>query len=149
MSASLFSKKLSPKATLLFDIGSDTVSGCLFEKNLSGGAVVFYTTEVPIPFQKEISGKALFSAMTRALKGALASLEGYHRSAKHFRTGEKYHIEKVTIVFSSPWHSSETKIFTTEFPRSSVITEEMVDKLIATEDVRQAVGGVEQFDTSL
>jgi hypothetical protein len=130
----LFSKKSETDAELIFDIGSKSVGGGIFERQAKGGTKLLYAAREPIAFQNELTGDVLLATMLRSFSNLLLHLEKY--GINHLRTasGQKYRIRSATIVISSPWHSSETKMIQLNFDKPTVITKAFVSEIIVKEE---------------
>jgi len=134
MSFFSFSRKPVKKVGLVLDLGSKTVGGAIFEKDQSGAAKVLYVAREPIAFQKILSGESLYSALKHSFELVIIHLEKY--GLKHLNADSKfnYQVDSIAGVFSSPWHISETKILKYSEDESFVVTEVLINDLLAKEE---------------
>ncbi len=148
MNVFAFSKKPATKIYAVIDIGSESVSGGIFEKyaesapapqsgagaSISGKPKFLYTASEPISFQKILTGENLFGAMRKSLDMVLFHLQKY--GIEHIKKASKpsYHLENASVFMSSPWHISETKVIKLTHEKPMAITKKLIDDLLATEE---------------
>ncbi len=126
----MFGSSKKPRASfnLALDIGNGSIGGALFEV-VSGEPRVFYSARDPVAFQENLTVERLTAGMLSTLKSSVALVEKYYSGLSAARE-----LKNIGVFFSSPWHSSETKVLTLDLTIPTVITKTMIEKLIATED---------------
>lgn len=128
-----FSKVPEMKVGVVLDIGSKSVGGAIFTLDPTKKPRMLYVTRETLPFKKNITGEGLSAAMLMALDQTLFHLEKY--GVMHLRQTEtKYIVANVDVMVSSPWNASETKVLTLKFDEPSLVTEDMIEKLISSEE---------------
>ena len=130
----LFSKKPVLKVELVLDIGSKSVGGGVFDRTPEGKARLLYTAREPIVFQQKLTGENLTLAMRRSLDTVLLHLEKY--GVGHLRSDREhiYEVCSVTVVVSSPWHASETRLLKLKFDKPTPITKVVIEELVNNEE---------------
>ncbi len=120
------SKNDKEKYSLVFNIGSGSISGGIIKfTEASGENIIYYAKEL-IPFQQEISIQKHLDLM----KSALNSLANKIQTNGLKLINSKNKIERVFYVFSSPWSISQTKTILLNEKKLIRITENYLDELI-------------------
>jgi hypothetical protein len=130
MSLFSFIKKNKESYSLVFDIGSGSVSGGIVRFTEKAGVqMVHYAKEI-IPFQEQISVPKHLELM----KATLTTLAGKIQSEglKKINSKEKGNIlmDRVFYVFSSPWSTSQTKTIRIKEAKAFKVTENYLNKMI-------------------
>ncbi|MEK7575105.1 MAG: hypothetical protein AAB511_02655 [Patescibacteria group bacterium] len=140
-----FLKKPVKNVGLVFDIGSKTVGGAIYEKDSNGSVKLLYTARESIAFQKTLTSESLLTALLRSLELVIVHLQKYGLDHLGQTSGFQYQVDSLSGVFSSPWHISETKILKLKQDAPFLITETSVNDLLAKEEKdfmsRLLVGG--------
>ena len=100
MSLFSFFKKNKESYSLVFNIGSGSVSGGIVKFTEAPGENVTYYAKENIPFQREISVPKHLELM----KSALTKL------TERIQKNNQKRIDRIFYVFSSPWCASQTKV---------------------------------------
>lgn len=128
------SKKSVSKAKLVFDIGSKSVGGGIFDKTSSGKARLIHTLREPIAFKSRLTGDKFQVAMLSSLRRVLFHLDSYGVMRARSEQKSIHRFDSIAVFLSSPWHASETKLLTLQMSKPAVITKSLVDDLINEEE---------------
>ena len=133
MSWRFFSPKRESENGIVLDIGSKSVGGGIFVKKNGTKPVFNFVTRGKFPFKKNLSGETLSTVMLKSLDTVLADIEQF--ASKNFKdTRSRQRFDSVTVLVSSPWHAAETKTLSLQFQQPSLITESVVEELLAEEE---------------
>ncbi|MSR78770.1 MAG: hypothetical protein EXS59_01325 [Candidatus Taylorbacteria bacterium] len=133
--AGLFSlKKPYKKIGAVIDIASRSIGGGLFEVTSGGQVKLLYTAREAISFQRELSGEALMSAMSKSLDAVLLHLEKYGLKHLQNKRGMPHIVDKINVTISAPWHASEVKVLRESFEKSTVISTSKIAGMLEAED---------------
>jgi hypothetical protein len=130
MSLFSFLKKNKESYSLVFNIGSGSISGGIIKFTAEPGENLLYYSNEKIPFQQEISVSRHLDLMKSSLDILVNRIhtEGVRLINQNLK--KNLNIEKVFCVFSSPWSSSYTKTIRIKEPKTIKITEEYLNKYI-------------------
>ena len=124
MSFFSFFKKNKESYSLVFNIGSGSVSGGIVKFTEAPGENVTYYAKENIPFQREISVPKHLELM----KSALAKL------TERIQKNNQKRIDRIFYVFSSPWCASQTKVIRIKESKAFKVTESYLNHLIDDEE---------------
>ncbi len=108
---------------LVFDIGSSSVGGALFEVQKSGIPKIIFTAREPITLQKTLNVDKFLSSTVKSL-GVV--VEKIYKACK----GKP---EAIFCVLSSPWHVSQTRVIRLEKNTPFIFTPKFALDLIQKE----------------
>jgi len=120
MSFFSFLQKNKESYSLVFNIGSGSVSGAVVKFTEAPGEMVIYYANEVIPFQSEISVPKHLQLMKSSLSTLAAKL----------RKSNVNKIDRIFYVFSSPWSISQTKIIKIKEGKPFKITESYINHQI-------------------
>lgn len=124
MSLFSFFKKNKESYSLVFNIGSGSVSGGIVKFTEAPGENVTYYAKENIPFQSEIS----IPKHLELMKSSLANL------AVKIQKGGQNKIDRIFYIFSSPWSASQTKTIRVKESKAFKITESYLDRVITEQE---------------
>jgi cell division ATPase FtsA len=134
MSFFSFLKSNKESYSLVFDIGSGSVSGGLVRFTEKPGVDVIYYTKELIPFQQEVS----IPKHLRLMKGSLANLASRINSEGlkiiNKKRDKKITISDVFYIFSSPWSVSQTQTVRIKENKAFKITEDYLSNLLEEQE---------------
>lgn len=122
---SLFSfskKKILENHSLVFNIGSGSVTGAIINFTEKPGVEIASYFEEKILFQKEVTPETHLELMKKSLSSLLEKFQ---------KKGLK--IDNVFYVFSSPWSISQTKTIKIKENKAFKLTEDYLKKIISTQ----------------
>ncbi|MFA6586264.1 MAG: hypothetical protein WCS86_03850 [Candidatus Paceibacterota bacterium] len=120
----IFSRqKESKELALVFDIGSSSVSGAIFEIQKSGIPKIILSIREPIIFEEKIDTDRFLFLTIKSLEvvASRICMMGVGRPSKIF------------CVLSSPWYASQTRIIKLEKNTPFLFTSKLADSLIEKE----------------
>jgi hypothetical protein len=120
----IFSKSKSKKElALVFDIGSSSVGGAVFEIEKSGIPRIIFSISEPIIFEDKIDIDRFLVLTLKSLDivAGKIGMAGFGKPAKVF------------CVLSSPWYASQTRIISLEKNIPFLFTSKLADSLIQKE----------------
>jgi hypothetical protein len=118
-----FNKNHKEKRHLVFDVSSGTLAGGIVSSNDKGEIALVKTHREIFPFNKPLSGKSIHVTMLHALDKVIHELS---------KTSGR--VESADFILSSPWLSSESKNITVNFTTPTLITDELIKKIIEEEE---------------
>ena len=124
MSLFSFLKKNKESYSLVFNIGSGSVSGGVIKFTEAPGENVAFYVKENIPFQREISVPKHLELM----KASLTTLASKIQKNSHKK------IDRVFYVFSSPWSASQTKTIKIKESKPFKLTESYLNRVIAEQE---------------
>ena len=120
----IFSKQKDDKGlALVFDIGSSSVGGALFEMQKLGTPKIILSIREPIELKEKIDFDKLLSSTIKTLEMVIRKI-----SAKGLGAPTKFF-----CVLSSPWYSSQVRIISLKKNISFIFTSKLADELIQKE----------------
>lgn len=120
----IFSKKVGGnELALVFDIGSSSIGGAVFEIQKLGTPKIILSIREPIIFEEKID-------VDRFLLLTLKSLEAIASRICMMSIGKP---SKVFCVLSSPWYASQTRVIKLEKNTPFLFTSKLADNLIQKE----------------
>ena len=120
----IFSKSKEKKElALVFDIGSSSVGGVLFEIQKKGVPKIILSLREPIILEDEFN-------VDKFLSLTVKSLDNITNKICKTGVGE---IKKISCVLSSPWYASQTRIIKYEKNVPFLFTQKLADELIKKE----------------
>lgn len=130
MSFFSFVKNNKEKYSLVFNIGSGSLSGGIIKFTEEPGEnIVYYAKEI-IPFQQDISVPRHLELMKSALEKLAHKIQA--EGLKKINTGKNKNvrISQVFYTFSSPWSISQTKVIRLNESKPFRVNKNYLDKLI-------------------
>jgi len=124
MSLFSFLKKNRQSYSLVFNIGSGSVSGGVVRFTEAPGENVTFYAKENITFQEEID----ISKHLDLMKSALTTL------ASKIQKGGPKKIDRVFYIFSSPWSVSQTKVIKIKENKAFKITESYLNNIIEEQE---------------
>jgi cell division ATPase FtsA len=116
-----FFKKEKEKTSLLIDIQSGLIRGCLISQKENSNPVISKLITRDIPRKNHTNSHYLNKMMLKTFSEIM-----------HMLT-ETNHVESINIILSSPWILSHSKTIKIDFTDEKEVTEEMVLKIIDDE----------------
>jgi cell division ATPase FtsA len=118
-----FNKKDDKKLVLVFDIGSASVGGAVFEVHKSESPKIILSIREPIIFKEKISTDHFLKETIKSLEivSSIISLSGIGKPSRIF------------CVLSSPWYASQTRIIKLEKNTPFLFTPKIANDLIEKE----------------
>lgn len=134
MSFFSFLKSNKEGYSLVFDIGSGSVTGGLIKFTERGGVDVVYYAKMPIPFQHEISIPKHLQHMKTTLAGLAEKIrvDGLKKIGRKIDTENA--IDSIFYVFSSPWSISQTKVIRIKEIGGFDLSEDFFNKIISDQE---------------
>jgi cell division ATPase FtsA len=133
MSLFSFIKKNKESYSLVFDIGSGSISGGIVRFTEKAGVQMIHYAKEIIPFQEQISIPKHLQLMKSTLTG-LASKIRTEGLSKIISKKNNIIIDRVFYVFSSPWSDSQTKTIKIKESKPFKVTEAYLNKLIIEQE---------------
>ncbi len=121
---SIFSKpKKEKESVLIFDIGSSSVGGAVFESNKGGIPKIVQSIREPITLENKIDPVSFFNATIKSIQsvGSRICMSTDRRPTKIF------------CVLSSPWYASQTRVIKLEKNFPFIFNSKIADDLIKKE----------------
>jgi len=118
-----FNSKNKKELALVFDIGSSSVGGAVFEIEKNGIPKIILSIREPIILENKID-------IDQFLSLALKSLESVAKRISTMGVGK---LKNISCVLSSPWYASQTRIIKLEKNTPFVFTSKLADSLIEKE----------------
>jgi cell division ATPase FtsA len=120
----IFSRhKNKEELVLVFNIGSSSVGGALFETQASGIPKIIFSIMEAIPLSENVD-------MDRFLSQMIQSLETVVKKVYDARLGAP---SQIFCVFSSPWYISQTRMVSLKKNTPFVFTSKLADELVQKE----------------
>ena len=116
-------KNKKEELVLVFDIGSSSVGGALFEAQKTGIPKIIYSIREPIILEKNVSFDRFFSLTLKSLEIVTNKI-----SMKGFGAPKK-----VFCILSSPWYASQTRIIDLKKNTPFIFSSKLADSLIEKE----------------
>lgn len=120
----LFSKKkIEKELALVFDIGSSSIGGAIFEINKNGVPKIIFSIRESITLENEMDGERFLLLTLKALDivASKVSLAGVGNPSRVF------------CVLSSPWYASQTRVIKLEKNVPFIFNSKLADSLIQKE----------------
>jgi len=130
MSLFSFTKKNSNKYSLVFNIGSGSVSGGIIKFTEKVGENVIYFTKENIPFQQEVSVPRHLDLMKSTLITLANKIQTEGIKKLITKNKNKISFDRVFYIFSSPWCISQTKTIRVKESKPFKVTESYLNKII-------------------
>jgi hypothetical protein len=133
MSFFSFAKRNKESYSLVFNVGSGSVSGGIIRFTEKEGVNMIYYAKEIIPFQNDV----IVSRHILLMKDSLTKLahkirvEGFKKVPAN---NTDFPIERAFYVFSSPWSNSQTKTIKIHEPKPFKITEAYLNKLVDSQE---------------
>ncbi len=131
----LFFKKPESEISLLFHIGSRSVSGSIVRLSKKDKPKIFYSARVPIPFQKNLNPERLLPLTLQALEKVCLIVQREGLTHLTFTEFKSKKIKEVLFVFSAPWYVSETKLVTIKKDKPFKVTRELLESVLKDEKI--------------
>lgn len=120
----IFSKEKEEKElAVIFDIGSSSVGGALFEVQKGGIPKIIYSIREPIIFEDKIDSERFLFLTIKALKQVVSKIS----------TTGVGKPSKMSCILSSPWYASQTRTIKLEKNVPFVFTPKLADELVEKE----------------
>lgn len=118
-----FKKKEEKELALIFDIGSSSVAGALFEMQKSGIPKIVLSVREPIIFENKIDADRFLLLTIKSLEAVVSRIcmMGIGKPSKIF------------CILSSPWYASQTRVIKLEKNTPFLFTAKLADSLIQKE----------------
>jgi len=130
MSFFSFLKRNKESYSLVFNVGSGSISGGIVKFTEKKGVNLVYYNKEEIPFQQELSVlrhldlmKVTLAALTNKLR-----TEGLKKIIT--KKGEGINIDRAFYIFSSPWSTSQTKTIKVSESKPFRVTESYLNRVI-------------------
>ena len=130
---SLFKKNIE-SYSLVFNIGSGSVSGGIIKFTSKPGVDIIYYVKENIPFQQEISITKHLELMQTTLQSVAGKLQSEGLKKIKNNKGKTFPIDRAFYIFSSPWSASETRVIRINEPRAFKVTEAYLNKVITEQE---------------
>jgi len=134
MSLFSFLKRNKESYSLVYNIGSGSISGGIIKFTEKQGVNLVYYSKEEIPFQQEL----LVSRHLDLMKVTLAALTNKIRTEglKKISTknGESINIDRAFYIFSSPWSTSQTKVIKINESKPFKVTESYLSRIIVEQE---------------
>jgi len=144
-----FSKKEDKKITLVYDIGSASVSGALVIYSENDIPEIIYSTRKEIAYQEKFDVGRFNSLIVSAVDDVSSDIQKNGLSHLKFtKFGEKKP-HRAFVALSSPWHASQTRVMKLSEDKPFLITKDKVEKWIAKEvDSFKNSDYIKQYDNA-
>ncbi len=130
---SLFRSQTREEISLIFDIGNGSVAASLIKFTEHNIPLVLYTHREPLTFLPEPDAKHLQHTMLKLLRVLGKHVHKHGLAALHHSWLSGPTIKHIHCFYSSPWFISHTKALTLSQPSTFVVTNSVIDTLIAQE----------------
>ncbi len=130
MSFFSFSKKNKESYSLVFNIGSGSVSGGIVKFTEKEGVDMVHYAKELIPFQTEISVPKHLELMKASLATLADKIRAEGLVKIDAKKGSSIVIDRVFYLFSSPWSVSQTRTIRVKETKPFKVTEGYLSKLI-------------------
>jgi len=134
MSLFSFFKKNKESYSLVFNIGSGSVSGGIVKFTEDIGVNMSYYSKENIPFQKTVSILKHLDLMRDSLATLAGRIQKEGLQKLNLSKSSNASINRVFYMFSSPWSASQVKIIKIKEPKVFKITEEYVTRVINSQE---------------
>lgn len=138
MSFFSFLKRNKESYSLVFNIGSGSLSGGLVSFTEAPGENVVYYTKENISYQPKISAPRHLELMRQALGKLVAKIQ--KGISEKITTSITHGVDRVFFIFSSPWSVSQTKIIRVKENRSFKVSQAYLDRLIGEQEKQFQIG---------
>ncbi len=124
-------KKTKENYSLVFTIGSGSVSGGIVKFTEEAGVDMIYYDKEIIPFQQDISIMKHLELMKSSLTSLTQNIQSVGLKRVEMKDKKKQVLlEKVFYVFSSPWSISQTKTVRVKEAKPFKVTKDYLDKIV-------------------
>ncbi len=130
--SSLF-KKPEHEISVVFDVSSRSVGGALLKLSRTEKPQILYTVRLPIPFNKAPNPTELVTSSVNALLKVASTIEKEGIVHLSFTEFKNHKVKDVSLVFSSPWYISQTKIARMQKEKPFTFTESMLKEMMDSE----------------
>jgi cell division ATPase FtsA len=134
MSFFSFLKKNKESYSLVFNIGSGSVSGGIIKFTEKAGVEITHYEKEVIPFQQEISVSKHSTLMKSSLTSLSEKIQKNGLSKININKKEGVKVDRIFCIFSSPWSISQVKTIRVKESRSFKVTESYLNKLIEAQE---------------
>ncbi len=130
MSFFSFLKRNKESYSLVFNIGSGSISGGIIKFTEKVGVdIVYYAKEI-IPFQQEVSVPKHLDLMKSTLTTLAHKIQSEGLKGMGTKKDQSISIDRVFYVFSSPWSVSQTKTIRIKEPKVFKVTDGYLKRVI-------------------
>lgn len=148
MSLFSFLKSNNESYSLVFNIGSGSVSGGIIKFTEKTGVNIVYYAKEMIPFQQEIEitkhqdlMKSTLTILAHKIQSeGLKKVSSQTPIGKSTKKEKKINIDRIFYIFSSPWSVSQTRIIRLKEPKLFKVTEGRLNKLIDEQEKQFQTG---------
>lgn len=134
MSFFSFLQKNKESYSLVFQLGSGSLSGGIIKFTEKPGETVLYYGKELIPFQAEISAEKHLNLMKTSLTNLAHKIQSDGLKNISLTSKKSIKFDRVFYTFSSPWSTSQTKIIRVKEPKPIKITQVYLNKLISEQE---------------
>ncbi len=132
MSIFSFGKKEKEELVLIVDIGSASVGVAIATLSREGTPLIHMVAREDMVFQEELNTSRFRKSLTDALSKVMNQLVPVHMPEIIKKTGLSLPV-RAYVVFSSPWHASETRTVSSAQDTPFRMTEEMMERIVKRE----------------
>ncbi len=129
-----FTKKCRDSYSLVFNIGSGSISGGIIKFTEKAGVDMVYYQKESIPFQLEISIPKHLELMKSTLDILANKIQSEGLKKLNLNTGKNIRISKVFYAFSSPWSISQTKTIRIKESKPFKVTDIYLNHIIEEQE---------------
>jgi hypothetical protein len=130
MSLFSFLKKNKESYSLVFNIGSGSLSGGIVKFTEKVGVEMVHYDKEPISFQEEISVPKHLELMKSSLGTLTTKIQAEGLKKIDSKKGKNIPIDRVFYIFSSPWSTSQVKTIKIHEPKTFRVTENYLNRII-------------------
>jgi cell division ATPase FtsA len=130
MSLFSFLQKNKEDYSLVFNIGSGSISGGIIKFTEEPGENIVYYTKENIPFQHELSVDKHLAHMKSALEILTNRIHSSGLKDLNIQKGKSINMSRVFYIFSSPWSISQTKTIKIKESKDFKVTKKYIDRII-------------------
>lgn len=130
MSFFSFLKKNKESYSIVFNIGSGSISGGIIRITEKTGVDVIYYAKDVLPFQQKILVPKYLDLMKLSLVAVTKKIQTEGLKLIKVKKNKTLNIDKTFFIFSSPWGVSQTKIIKIKEAKPFKVTVAYLDKLI-------------------
>lgn len=133
MSLFSFLKRNKENYSLVFNIGSGSISGGIIKFTEKVGVDVEYYVKESIPFQQEVSVAKHLDLMKEAVTALAHHIQSDGIKKIEAGKSKKVVLDRVFYLFSSPWSASQTKTIKIKEDKPVKLTENYINNIVEKE----------------
>lgn len=134
MSMFSFLKKNKESYSLVFNIGSGSISGGIIKFTEKSGVDIVYYAKENIPFQQEVSVSKHMDFMKTTVTTLAQRIQAEVLKKINNKGNKNLIIDRSFYTFSSPWSSSQVKTIRVKEPKPIKVTEAYLNGLIDSQE---------------